>query len=408
MRTRIARLPLLITAIAFTLTLLRTHSPAAEDFPFPDAFTKVAVWDSPDFLGLWEPQSSPSKLSHRTFSAKPVLFGHQPHVITGLFNGDQLASISIHFLDSGAVFGYSPQGAKAPDARARQKEFDNTLEEVRDDVVDGLRTLSGKRKGEEMVLAKEPLLRQKVLLFSHGDLVSRLIAAEGHLVKLTLFRSMEEATNLLSPALREGNRRDLEEQAKIRAFVNDHGDHLLEDIPLFPQGDRAYCGVSTLAMAMQYLGLNLETEEYAAASGIKYGTAKGAEVREAYLAAAKEAGMRIYRSTRFDFDKAKESIDAGIPIVVWRRFTFERDFVHKSFSRRFAEDKTATLPEPDSEDRATWPGDVSYTHSSVITGYNPERREVIFTESWGEYARDRRMRVEEMEGTAYYTFYFRF
>jgi hypothetical protein len=41
----------------------------------------------------------------------------------------------------------------------------------------------------------------------------------------------------------------------------------------------------------------------------------------------------------------------------------------------------------------------------VVNGYNAVRREVIFTESWGESARNRRMRIEELEGTSYLAYY---
>ena len=44
-------------------------------------------------------------------------------------------------------------------------------------------------------------------------------------------------------------------------------------------------------------------------------------------------------------------------------------------------------------------------HASVINGYHSARREVIFSESWAEAARNRRMRVEEMEGTCYLAYY---
>ncbi len=43
----------------------------------------------------------------------------------------------------------------------------------------------------------------------------------------------------------------------------------------------------------------------------------------------------------------------------------------------------------------------------MITGYNAERGEVIFLESWGEHTRGRRMRTEELEATAYMVFYFK-
>jgi hypothetical protein len=40
-----------------------------------------------------------------------------------------------------------------------------------------------------------------------------------------------------------------------------------------------------------------------------------------------------------------------------------------------------------------------------VNGYNQARGEVIFTESWDERVRNRRMRAEEMEGTSYLSCY---
>ena len=82
-------------------------------------------------------------------------------------------------------------------------------------------------------------------------------------------------------------------------------------------------------------------------------------------------------------------------------------FLSFTFLKKLAKDPAARLPEPDSADRATWPAKLAYNHASVITGYNKERREVIFSESWSESVRNRRMHPEEMEGTAYYMFLLR-
>lgn len=380
---------------------------ASNPFPFPETFTDESIWENPSFLEAWEPRTSPTKLSHKTFNGKPSIFGHEPHFITGLFIGEKLVSISIVFLDSGTYYGYIPNGAEAPDARSRQNNFDALFETVFKDVADGLGVLSGKR-GEKNSLGEEPMLKQEVILFSHGDNVSRLSSVDGQLIKVTLFRSEEEALANLDPAIREADRRELEERTKSRTFVTETGDVMLEDIPLFPQGNRAYCGVSTLAMAMQYMGLNLETEDYAAAAGIRYGSAKGAKVREVYQAAAKEAGLKMYRTTKFDFARARETIDSGIPVVIWRRFSFDRDYLHTQWAKSHAKDSSFLLPKPDLNDQSEWPGKDAPAHASIMNGYNPERREVIFTESWGEYVRNRRMRAEELEGTAYYTFYMRY
>lgn len=65
------------------------------------------------------------------------------------------------------------------------------------------------------------------------------------------------------------------------------------------------------------------------------------------------------------------------------------------------------LPHPrkDKEDRDLWPTLDSGGHASLITGYNKERGE-LFTESWGENNRNRRMKAEEREATAYVVFEF--
>ena len=44
--------------------------------------------------------------------------------------------------------------------------------------------------------------------------------------------------------------------------------------------------------------------------------------------------------------------------------------------------------------------------SKTLTEGIPRAREVVFTESWGQQARNRRMRYEEMEATSYYAVYF--
>ena len=184
-------------------------------------------------------------------------------------------------------------------------------------------------------------------------------------------------------------------------------DRLLNEIPLFPQGDRAYCGVSALSMAMQYLGLNIDTEDYAAAAGIRYGSTRGSKIREIYSTAADEIGYDLQRQTSFDFSRTQEAIDEGQPVIVWRRWSQARDYLHSQYAKRRAKDRTINLPIADAKDRSLWPEKDAYNHASVITGYNARRGEIIFTESWGEAVRNRRMRVAEMEATCYYTFYFR-
>jgi hypothetical protein len=56
------------------------------------------------------------------------------------------------------------------------------------------------------------------------------------------------------------------------------------------------------------------------------------------MAAAVEAGLSMARTDRFDFARARTSIDAGFPVIVFRRWSQERDYVHTMFAKRYAAD----------------------------------------------------------------------
>ena len=375
--------------------------------PFPEAaLAHSEIWDTPAFLDEFLPKDAPSDLAHRQWQGDTTLFGLKPHSIHGVFDRGKLLFLTVLFLDSGTHFGYVPRREARATEKANQEEFAALYQSVTAEVTAGLKKLTA-AEGEELTLGGEPMLTMPATLFRGGDLTLRLLAVREQLVKVTAFRSRELARHWIGPAYREIRPRERSETFAREVSRQPNGDVLLENIPFMPQGDRAYCGVSALAMGMQYLGLNLDTEDYAAAAGIRYGSTKGSKIREVYDAAAGEAGFRLYRATRFDFAKAMKSIDEGLPVFVWRRWTQERDYVHMQFARRYREDPAAVLPSPDRADRETWPGKVCFTHASVITGYNEARGEVIFSEAWSELVRNRRMRHEEMEGTAYYTFYLR-
>ena len=95
-------------------------------------------------------------------------------------------------------------------------------------------------------------------------------------------------------------------------------------------------------------------------------------------------------------------MEKGYPIIVWRRFSLHRDQIHTAAS------KGIKLPDPSKEDQSKWPTSKSDPgHASVITGFNKKTGEVIFMESWGENARDKRITASELEATSYATFYFK-
>jgi hypothetical protein len=87
----------------------------------------------------------------------------------------------------------------------------------------------------------------------------------------------------------------------------------------------------------------------------------------------------------------------------------DREKAHSVFASQLLKQPLAALPEPSRSERDFWPERSkkgSPSHASVISGINAERNEVVFTDPWGEAARNRRMHSDEMEKTAYTVFYF--
>jgi hypothetical protein len=378
--------------------------PATRTFPVPDALKSSVVWDSPEFLGGWGAVSATAPEQHRTFSGPCEVFGHKAYSVRGIFEHGKLTSITVVMLDSGAWFGFVPDADVKRVAATKGPQFTALYKQTADDVQRGLAALAGSA-GRKTALVDKGVLKQDALIFHTGDLWTRLTLRENQLVKFTVTRTEADAVSPLSAQRRSGKR---DEQA--RAFASrvtnaPNGDRLLDGVPIFTQGDRAYCGVATLAMEMQFLGLRLDTEDYAGAAGIKFGSTYHSDIRAVFDAAADAGKLKLARTTQFEFEKARAAIDAGIPVVVFRYWSQERDFLHGAFAERFQNDPAATLPKPDLNDRKSWPTKASFSHSSLVTGYNLARREIIFTESWGEHVRNRRMRIEEMEGTSYMAYY---
>jgi hypothetical protein len=377
----------------------------AEDDPIPatDFLTKSATWTSPEFLAAWSPPPYGQTHVCRRYRGTPTVFGVQPQAIQGWFEDGRLTSITIVFLDSGAWFGYVPDAQARTVAQTKGPAFVALYKQVSTAVQAGLEQLAG-NKGREVTLGMA-LLKRPVHIFRHGDLASRLTLEPDQLVKLSIFPNEETAAQLLSP-----ERRALKKDETARTFAAQtqtlpDGDRLIDTVPVIPQGDRAYCGVSTLAMVMRYLGLGLDTEDYAAAAGIHFGSTVRSKIKETYSAAGETAGTHLPLTTKFDFARAKVSIDAGLPVIVFRRWSQERDYLHSAFARNFAANPALELPKPDLNDQKLWPTQEGFAHASVVNGYNERRREVIFTESWGERVRNRRMRIEELEGTSYLAYY---
>lgn len=397
--------------------LLGAAAPMLEGQDFSDAFVNADNWRANELPGEWKEISGVEGESVVALTKVPKLFGAYPQAVYAASDeSKEVKAISILYVDAGAYFGYSrPDGseseaeakARKKRIRERQREFKKKFKEISEQVESDLKDRASGRP-DKAKIGRTEVLRTDCLSYPVGDFVLRYTNYDEHAVTLTIVPKGSAAPHYLDERVAAMSLKDRRRALEAQVTRSVSGDVTVDGVPVFRQGLRPYCAINTLGMVTHYLGLRLGVTGLAAGAKFKNtGSAKGSKLLDLYRAAAEESDASLSRSGKSDFSRVKRAIDNGCPVLVWRRYSSQRDRLHSQFAREFQVKPDVFLPEPTKEERETWPGKEAPGHCSVIVGYNEERGEVIFMEAWGEHARNRRMRVEEIESTSYMTFYFK-
>ncbi len=386
-----------------------------------DRLLEPEVWEEQAALpGDWRDEGRIGGLEIRHLLAQPKLFGRQVLLLRENRREGALESLEATFADAGSYFGYFDEALPQNlTRRQREEELQRRLagkqeafREIYRECVEGLRaslaTASGNDRPKRVKIGRTRTLRAEPEEWRVGKLVVRLLAAENRLVRLTI-QPLDAARGdwLDREVATLDERRRLEALAAGTERQPD-GTVLLGTLRPIPQGFQPYCGLNTLAMAARHFGMHLDEDWLAVAGGFQNtGSAHGSNMLRLYQAVAAEAGFGMDRSNRFDMTAVRRAIDSGLPPIVWRRFSHERNRLHDRFGREHGRNPDALLPDPtDPAEQASWPDENAPLHASVIVGYHPERKEILFLESWSGRDVPRRMRVEEMEATTYLCFVF--
>ncbi|MGB6219547.1 C39 family peptidase [Haloferula sp.] len=375
------------------------------------------IWDGSEALpGDWVDEGEVGTSSLSYLLARPELFGQEVLLLRSTRREGRLVQLEATFADAGSYFGYFDE--KLPDGLSRRqaeeemgKRLAEKQESFRESFVTVLSTLretlaksADKPKPKVRRFGKGRMLRLEPEEWTRDGLVMRLFSAEDRLVRVIISPEDQVAEGWLDRGLEgESERQRLE---RLEASVETKfGSVRIEGIKTVPQGYKPYCGLNTLAMAARHFGMTLDEDWMAAAAGFQNtGSAGGSNMVKLYHAVAAEAGLSLDRSSDFDEASVKRSLDGGLPVIVWRRFSHERNQLHD----RLARSPESVLPNPAmAGERASWPDDEAPLHASVITGYDSLKKEIYFLESWSGHERTRRMRIEEMAATSYLCFAFK-
>jgi hypothetical protein len=356
------------------------------------------VWQEGELPGAWRTVSARSRLRIRELRTEQPAFGYVPQNVQAFLVDDKLQRIVVTYLDAGFFFA---------DGTGSTRDFAKAFKKLEKGLPVALAEATDSR-GRQVRQGKGEM-RTRTTEFVAGELSLRLLCEDDLLVSLTVQPSETAGRDWQTGDL--PSRRERRKLLAARVKRSPNGDVAIEGVPINDQHERGYCVVSALAMVMQYHGLAVDVDLLAAKAGYREGDVAKADWVGLFRAAAQEAKLKLTESRRFSFRQVRKSIDRGEPVLVGRAFSRERDAFHREFALRYAQDPTVTLPNPRSKegraDRKQWPDEKDGPgHMSVITGYNETRGEILFTESWGERYRQRRMSIGEMEKTADSLFFF--
>jgi len=384
----------------------------------------AATWSGESKLpGEWIKEAVIGGTTVSLLYGKPKLFGRDVLQLRAWHRGNILESLEATFVDAGSYFGFFneelPKGLTKKQKReeiqtrtaASQEKFSilykETLAVVEKSIDQETNASAASAKvGHSRVLRAQPLEWKK------DNISVRLLACDQRLIRVTLQPQSMTSSNWMDRSLTSETPHQRTNRLAASVVCKNDGTVEITGLQPIEQGFQPYCGLSALGMVARYFGMQVDETWLAAAGGFQNtGTANGSKMLELYNAVAAEAGFGLNRQSKLDDAAMRRAIDSGLPVIVWRRFSPERDVVHNKFMVALSHSSNATLPDPnDPHERASWPTSNNPSpllHASVVCGYQPERKEVLFLDSWTGKDVPRRMRIEELAGTSYLCFIFK-
>ncbi|MGC6426525.1 MAG: C39 family peptidase [Akkermansiaceae bacterium] len=396
------------------LNAVREEESPLDDREVSDILLSSKIWDGDENLpGEWRAEGSVATTDSSYLLASPRFLGLKAILVRALRRDDRLEEIQLTFADAGSYFGYyqgrAPNGFNEKDAQrwhlknlnAKNQKFLETMKEQQKMLRNELEKIDSRPR--EIERGRARMLRASFRIYRHEDLTLSLLGDNDRLLRLIISRSNKPPKGWLDPSLASLSPRERLGGLEKAVMNTERGDLSLRGVSIVPQGYRPYCGLNTIVMAGRYLGLHIDEDWLAVAANFQNtGTAAGSNLPSLYQAVAREAGFKMKRSRDYSQSEVRRSLKQGLPVIVWRRWSAERDREHSRVGRSFARGGNKTF----SKEMGFLPDERSPLHASVIIGFNENRKELILLESWAGQSHPRRIPVRELSETAYLTFCF--
>jgi hypothetical protein len=358
-------------------------------------FLNPTNWANNAMPGNWKSMSVAPKSKILKLRDRCSAFGYTPQAVHAYYDGETLQSVEIVFIE---------QGKSIEEMRMDQSVFEARINDMSKKLPYALGSYFG-GEGQVRYQGHNTVLSTKMLEWYSGSNVLRLEMVPGQVISLHILPASENQTySFMLAAVVNMGCYERAADANANVVSDAKGDVIISNLPMVEQGSRGYCAVGVLAMLSQYYGVLLSIDSMSAKARYQSNAAHQdcySGMDTIYQSVAQEAKLAIQPADAPDFRAIQRYIDKGCPVIVWRKFNEQRNAMHSAFAIAFKADPTMIMPIPANLAALQWSG-----HASIINGYNKVRDEVIFTESWGENVRNRRMRFEELQATASKLFYF--
>lgn len=373
-----------------------------------DLFARESVWEESAAAVAerlrWPMESQTSyDASYRLYPGLGAeIAGSRVYSCNLIANDDKPASVSLVFAnkgDIGEVIATDEFGARKIRRTNRDDEaaLKRAIEQAEAKLTATLTELFG--PPQPMRFGPTLATREKAQRWDWEDQAFVLTVFEEEFVNLRILPTP------VADALRDRPERlaraDLKARLAARVERRPNGDVIVKDIPMVDQGPKGYCVPATFERFLRYMGIPGDMNVLAMIGGTQAGG--GTRVSEMILP-VRELARRYGRSVQQERVSMKvrdvgRFIDNGLPII-WGISVIEpleKEVTLRSRHRPTDEDVTAYLEElkPIRREARKLKPSEAFGHARLITGYNAKTDEIAMSDSWGEWAEERWITVEE-------------
>jgi len=351
-------------------------------------------------LGWPQESKTDTQSSYRLYAKGDVrVLGARPYSLVLYAHDNKPDSLSMVFANKGDFAGVGDKD----DDKKRSTAIRDFKDAVRDDSKTIEQTLTAALGAPvRQTFGETPETRESVARWDWGEQAILLAAPKDEYVAVRVVRR-EVADNYGRASRVEG----LRELLQTRVEKRGNGDVVVQQIPMVNQGPKGYCVPATWERYLRYMEIPADMYMLAMAGNTNMGggTSISAITGNVDTYVSRYGCKIMAVDSSLDTRNIARYVDKGLPLM-WACFVstdIEKNITKRTMERRNVTDWDAYIKElkpVKKQYRDTSFRDINAGHMRMIIGYNSKTGEIAISDSWGDWAAERWITVEEAASTS--------